>query len=321
MATRRFSQNTAYTGANLDWSDIVPFSHLPGGANTDGKVTLAELRKKIGWQSHNIPRPGGFKDITSYYTAGELHDRISSGYEDIFVGDYFKMKRSIMCQNTDTSNNNGGSQWVTVAGCGVLAGIGDNATPPARHLVLVPGQGEGGQQSFGRHGMNSTNTTEGGYKGSEMNTSVIGAVCTDSGSTEAGATINQQLKAEFGSLLITTRELLSNTLNKTGVNRLGTADGCASNWEWATCQAVLMSEAEVYGTTVWSSSGYDTGNACRQLPLFFFSKLAMNNRTAWYWLKSIASASRFCYFNSHGGAAFDGAGNATIFVRPRFAIA
>lgn len=56
-------------------------------------------------------------------------------------------------------------------------------------------------------------------------------------------------------------------------------------------QAILMSEIEVYGSIVWSSSGYDTGNANHQFELFANSKSAINNRSAWYWLKDIASSS------------------------------
>ena len=150
-----------------------------------------------------------------------------------------------------------------------------------------------------------------------MNTLVLGEV-TSTGSTAADATINQQLYAEFGSHLKTTRELVSSAINATGYNRLGSATGCASNWEWISAQAILMSEAEVYGTTVWSSSGYDTGNATVQLPLFAFSKQALNNRSVWLWLKNIASASHFCGVGYYGYASFSGASDADLYVRPRF---
>ena len=82
-----------------------------------------------------------------------------------------------------------------------------------------------------------------------------------------------------------------------------------------------MSEIEVYGSIVWSSSGYDTGNANRQLPLFAFSKQAQNNRTAWYWLKDVASTEFFCAAFANGIANINGASNASFCVRPRFIIA
>ena len=188
------------------------------------------------------------------------------------------------------------------------------------HAVMVPGQGFGGTQHFGRSRMNATNTTEGGYKASEMNTLVLGEV-TSTGSTAADATINQQLYAEFGSHLKTTRERVSNAINATGYNRYGSATGCASGSEWISAQAILMSEIEVYGATVWSSSGYDTGNANRQLPLFAFSKQAQSNRSAYWWLRNIASAAEYCGTGDFGDASFDSASATHRCVRPRFIIA
>ena len=158
------------------------------------------------------------------------------------------------------------------------------------------------------------------YKSSEMNTSVLGSVVT-AGSTASGATINQQLYAEFGSHLKTTRELVSKSINTTGYNRFGVNSGCSNDWEWVNAQAILMSEIEVYGSIVWSSSGYDTGNANHQFELFANSKSAINNRSAWYWLKDVASSSNWCYCNINGYSCYDGASNAYFCVRPRFVLA
>lgn len=81
-----------------------------------------------------------------------------------------------------------------------------------------------------------------------------------------------------------------------------------------------MSEVEVYGATVWSSSGYDTGSAKVQLSLFRYSTKALNNRSSWYWLKDIASAANFCNVNNNGNANYNNASNTNNFVRPRFEI-
>ena len=275
--------------------------------------------------SHNIPRliP---KDITSYVTDGTLWKRLNGtdGYalfEDIYVGEFIKMSRPISAYERTGQYQTTGSQYVTIAGLDTMMynGLQGNDVD-YHHAVMVAGQGFGGTQHFGRSRMNATNTTEGGYKESEMNTLVLGEV-TSTGSTAADATINQQLYAEFGSHLKTTRELVSNTVNATGYNRYGIATGCTSNWWWISAQTVLMSEVEVYGATVWSSSGYDTGNANRQLPLFAFSKQAQNNRTSYYWLKDVASATNFCFAAHSGYASYDGASYALYCVRPRFIIA
>lgn len=273
---------------------------------------------------HNIPRLVP-KDITAYITDGTFWKRLAGtdGYalfEDIYIGDYFKMSRPISAYERTGQYQTTGSQYVTIAGLDTMMNNGDQGGVNYHHAVMVAGQGFGGLQHFGRSRMNATSTTEGGYKASEMNRLVLGEV-TSTGSTAADATINQQLYAEFGSHLKTTRELVSNAINATGYNRFGGATGCASGWEWISAQAILMSEIEAYGSIVWSSSGIDTGNANRQLPLFAFSKQAQNNRSAYWWLKDIASDVNFCRADDYGYAAYNVASNEENCVRPRFIIA
>lgn len=283
--------------------------------NTSGVTALSAI------DTCNIPRKIP-KDISSYITDNTLWDRIAgtNGYEafaDLHVGDYIHMSRAI----TASGSSETGSEYVTIAGCNTLWGDGDQGNGVNyNHLVMIAGQGFGGTQHFGKARMNSTATTTGGYASTEMNTTTIGAV-TSTGSTASGATINQQLYAEFGVHLKTTRELVTNAINATGYNRFGSATGCASNWEWISAQAILLSEIECCGSIVWSSSGCDTGNANRQLPLFVFSKEAQKNRSAYYWLKDIASVTDFCYTSSAGGSDYNGASQAHLHVRPRFVLA
>ena len=309
------STSTPINATNLDKMD----SAIQGN-----RSAINPLQNYFSLACHNVPRTVP-KDITSYYTDGSLWSRLNgtNGYsylDDIFVGDYFKMSRAISAYNKDTSQQLTGSQYVTIASINGLQGNGDNVSMDYNHLVMVPGQGFVGTQHFGRSRMNASNTTSGGYIGSEMFTETIGDVAT-SGSTASTATINQQLFAEFGSHLKTTRELLTNSINASGYNRFGDASGCSNGWEWRSCQAVLMSEVEVYGSTVWSSSGHDTGNANHQLELFVHSKKAINNRSAWYWLKDVASASRFCRCNGYGDSYYGDAAVSGGYVRPRFVIA
>lgn len=278
----------------------------------------------IECQIANIPRITP-KDITSYVTDGTLWQRLNGTngfklFEDLRVGDYIKMSRPISAYERTGQYQATGSQYVTIAGIDTLMYKGDQGSGiNYHHLVMVPGQGFGGTQHFGRSRMNATNTSAGGYVGSEMNATTIGAVAS-SGSTATDATINQQLYAEFGTHLKTIRALLSNSINTSGVNRYGTADGCSNNWAWTSVQAVLLSEIECYGSIVWSSSGYDTGEANKQLPLFAYSESARNNRSAYYWLKDVASAVRFCFSNNTGASYSYNASNANYYVRPRFVI-
>ena len=277
---------------------------------------------------HNIPRLVP-KDITSYFTDGTFYKRLAGTdgfelFEDLYVGDYAKMSRAISAYERTGQYQTTGSQYVTIAGLDMHYGDGDGGDSVSaltyHHADMVAGQGFGGTQHFGRSRMNSSNTTTGGYVGSEMHTTTIGAV-TSSGATGSTATINQQLYAEFGSHLKTHRCLLSNAMTSTNYNRFGTAGGAASGWAWTSVQAVLLSEIECYGSTVWSSSGYDTGNGNKQLPLFAHAKQAMNNRTAYYWLRDVASSADFCFCRNIGFAGFSGASGADRDVRPRFILA
>lgn len=306
-------QNSSIRQYDPDNNGYIIFADGHYGYN----ISQAELKFE---NNHNIPRKTP-KDITSYITDGSLWKRLNGtdGYalfDDIYVGDYIRMSRPITVQ--DSYDGTVGSQYVTIAGINTLQGNGDNISMNYNHLVMVPGQGFGGIQHFGRRRMNPTSTTAGGYVSSEMHTTHIGAVAN---AGDVNGNINQQLYAEFGSHLKTIKELLTNAVNNSGVNRFGSASGCSSNWGWYSCQAVLMSEIECYGSTVWSSSGYDTGVANHWLPLFQYSNNARNDRTAYYWLKDVASSVYFCNSYSNGYSYYNGAGNDYNYVRPRFVIA
>ena len=268
---------------------------------------------------YNIPRVTP-KDITSYWTDGTLWNRIagSSGfkpYEDIHVGDYIDMGRTVTCP--DSYNGTVGSQHVTVASCGGFYGNGDSGiTYP--HIIMVPGKGFGGTQHFGRHAMHSS-TPHPGYVSSDMNQSVLGPIVTE-GSITTGATINQQLYYIFGSHLKTIKSLLATAMSSSLYNRFGSAGGASSGWGWQSVQTRLMSEIEVYGSIAWSSSGYDTGDANHQFELFRFSKSAVNNRSAYYWLKDAASSSNFCFCSNWGYSSSDTATYGNDYVRPCFVL-
>lgn len=92
--------------------------------------------------------------------------------------------------------------------------------------------------------------------------------------------------------LIGHSKLLTNAVNTTGINRYGEATGCSSGWTWeANCKICALSEVQVYGGTVWSSSGYDTGEACRQLDVFQAYSHTEIFGSEYPWLRDVVSAS------------------------------
>ena len=96
-------------------------------------------------------------------------------------------------------------------------------------------------------------------------------------------------------------KLLTNAVNTTAVNRLANDSnkGASSGWDWeANCKICALSEVQVYGATVWSSSGHDTGEACRQLDVFRVYNHTEIFGGEYPWLRDVVSA-------SHAALAYD----------------
>ena len=106
--------------------------------------------------------------------------------------------------------------------------------------------------------------------------------------------------------LIAHSKLLSSAVNTSGYNRFGDASGCSSSWEWESdCYISALSEVQVYGGTVWSSSGYDTGEACRQLDVFQKYSHTEIFGGEYPWLRDVVSGSYAAFAHNYGLAHYD----------------
>ena len=118
-------------------------------------------------------------------------------------------------------------------------------------------------------------------------------------------TILPHVQSDLGSSnLISHHKLLSNAVNTSGYNRFGDASGCSSSLDWeADSYISALSEVQVYGSVVWSSSGYDTGEACRQLDVF--RRFNMNEIFGgeYPWLRDVVSSSSAASVHDRGFAA------------------
>lgn len=231
------------------------------------------------------------KDITEYYNDGSLYTMISDGtFKDIYVGDYI---------------NANGVTWL-IADIDNYLHSGDQDLVK-HHVTIIPAK------PLMNIGMNATDTTEGGYNGSRM------VLETLSNLVAADGTVGKA----FGAHLIEYRNLLSNRINKTAINQSGGRwAGASDEWAWYTRKIDLMSEVNVYGTTVWSSSGFDVGIDNRQYALFQLKPEFINsygNARFHYWLKAVSDATRFAYVDSNGNSGNWSASGA-LGVRPRFLI-
>ena len=111
--------------------------------------------------------------------------------------------------------------------------------------------------------------------------------------------------------LIGHSKLLTNAVNQNGYNKFGEATGCSSNWTWeADCKICALSEVQVYGAAIWSSSGYDTGEACRQLDVFQRYSHTEIFGGEYPWLRDVVSASYAAYAHDGGFAAYSSASTA-----------
>jgi len=277
---------------------------------------------------HNTIRPQGPKDITDYYTDGSLWDRLYgiNGYglyQDLYAGDYFKMHVNgdyghITAPNSDIT----GSSYITIIGIDWLSRVSKS-----HHIVCVPGKGYNDSFHFGRYKMrlDETESTQ-GYAGSYIHNELLGPVATST-TTGTDLTINQQLYNEFTTHLITRNEELTNKVNPTGYNRLGLYTGCSSSMtqyssdasedDSVPCQAVILSEYEVYGKTIWASSKYDVGGRPTRFPAFKDIRIITNGKNPW-WLRDIVSTKYFPFVYSCNMSYYENAEGIWGCIRPRF---
>lgn len=120
------------------------------------------------------------------------------------------------------------------------------------------------------------------------------------------------VKGDLGSgNLLAHSKLLGNAVNTSGYNRMGSASGCTSNWGWVANQYIsALSEVQVYGATVWSSSGFDTGEACRQLDVFRHFNHTEIFGGEYPWLRDVVSASYAALADAAGYAPYNSASRA-----------
>ena len=186
-----------------------------------------------------------------------------------------------------------------VADCDYYLRSGD-AECTAHHVVVVP------DTNLYTARMNATDSTEGGYVGSEMYTNNL-------------LRAKALFAAAFGANhLLTHREYLVNAVK----------DGKASGGAWFNSVVELLTEQMAYGAPQFDSSAPDGSGgtdvwskfhrynvSCKQLNLFRHRPDLISNRQ-WYWLRNVVSAACFAYVSNNGNANYNNASNSGSGVRP-----
>lgn len=199
------------------------------------------------------------QDITDRFKDGSLYADIASGaFTNLFIGDYF---------NVEYNNN--------VIKCR-LAGFDINCLlngASKHHAVIVP------DECIINSKWNDTSTTDGGYKDSKAH-------------NECESIINPWLDQIHGLHLIEYRDYLTTGIDagaSSGESGLYTGITISDSLE--TIKSALMTEYEILGSRVYSSSGLDQGLTMSQLPLFHLSPEFVISNTLYYWTRCICDKS------------------------------
>lgn len=218
------------------------------------------------------------KNLGTTVTAAQ-YAAISAGtFEDLYIGDYWTI---------------GGVNY-RIAAFDYYWNCGDTAFT-THHAVIVP------DTCLYNAVMNTTDTTTGGYVGSQMYTTNL---------AQAKTTI----KAAFVGHVVNHRIYLVNAV----------ANGYSSGGAWMDSEVDLMNEQMVYGSGIFSP--VSTGGAVpanyrvekNQLPLFAMNPAMLNTREN-YWLRDVIIASNFALALSDGNAGSSFA-SASFGVHPAFCI-
>lgn len=206
------------------------------------------------------------KNLGTLVTAAQKTAIQNGTFDDLFIGDYWVIS---------------GVTWVIADMDYFLRGGDTDFTK--HHLVIVPA----GCLYYGK--MNETNTTKGGYVGSEM--------------YETGlADAKTKFKAAFGDMLLTHRAYLVNAV----------ANGKPSGEAWFDEDIALMSEVMVYGTHYFESANDGTTiptkySVCNsQLALMQLNPRMIKIRET-YWLQNVVSSAFFALVIGDGCAGYAGA--------------
>lgn len=272
-------------------------------------------------QSHNGIFRG--KDLTNVYTVNHMYKMIHSGrFYDLYLGDYFtkSMTTDIYTRFTGTEFDSGTTYYemggtlfnrtwtetaditpqsnkiyctkqtktenitLMFAAFDYYYNVGETALT-THHAVLIP-------RGYGfttKAKMNSSSTTVDSYFGTDMHKIVLPCYA-------------KSLKTVLNGHLLAHNTTLPSAI-KTDIPSMAGAGmtGASTSQISETTELQLMSEPQIYGTTVWSSSAYDVGFDYKKLPVFDFINGVQYDRGS-FWLRSVANSKEFAVCGADGSA-------------------
>lgn len=267
----------AITSVETD-GGIVTLTHVDGSA--------AQLQLVAdNAPAHNAVYRG--KDITADFDNGKVSENIANGtFKDIFIGDY--IDKPFTSPKDGTTFN---VRW-RIAHLDYYLYKGD--TPCiTHHAVVVPDD-----VLDVNIRMNSSDTTNGGYVGSEMWKTTLPKYLA-------------KIQAAFGSShILTHREYLTKSINASCVSSAGVGYvGASNSCDWYDVSVNIMTEQQVTGSDGLYSSCYDVGESSSQFRLFDFCTPAQiagyreakdETSTKYHWLRAVTSSTSFSHINKYG---------------------
>ena len=246
------------------------------GENADGIISFNGHLYEDVETSHNAAYRGkSLGAFTDSYASA-----VASGqFIDMYVGDTFT-------QNGHTYK---------IGGLNYLLGADHNEDLPP-HLLMIT-------DVLTQRGMNSSNTTRGGFAGSDMWKSYF-------------PTVVNQLKADFGSHLLTWNEYLTT----------GTYGNEADQGAFFPVQASMMNTVMYWGSPSQFSTPFNNGEnpnigiETKQLPIMQLHPDEQNNTAQETWQRDVYDSAAFATANPDGNADWYGASDASVGVRAFFLI-
>lgn len=276
------------------------------------------------------------KDLTNIYTIEQIYERVHDGsFEDLYLGDYFtvhlttdlytrftgatfeegvtyyEMGGTVIARTwTETQDETPQSgkvyatKQVVTEDVDLMIAAFDyyyNTGKPAlltHHAVLIP-RGAGFATTAR---MNATNTAAGGYYGSDMHQITLPCYA-------------KSLKAALENHIVSHKTQLTTAVNASTPSMAGAGFmGAASSVAMSDTELQLMSEVQLFGTTVLSSSWYDVMIDNEKFTVFNFVNTDFYDHSN-FWLRPVVSSEAFAMCASTGAATGNNA-SASIGVRP-----
>lgn len=223
--------------------------------------TMLRIMVPDGAAAHNCVYRG--KNLGDHVTAEQFAEISSGRFRDLYLGDYWSI----------------GGVIYMIVGFDYWLNTGDTpCTKP--HIAVMP------QNHLYTASMNETNTTEGGYVGSQMY---------KTGLDQAKQTFTNAFGAAH---ILNHREWLVNAVS----------NGVPSGGAWLDSTIELPNQNMMYGSHIFAPASDGSTipqnyTVCKaQLPLFRLAPQYSFTRSYWCWLRDVISAASFASVNNNGNA-------------------